>query len=349
MSYCDIVDELRLNHWIPEAGIKYILLSKDKNETDYLIEQAGLVRHRVYGNRVFIRGLIEISNFCKNNCYYCGIRCGNSSVQRYRLKAEDIIKCTEYGYELGFRTFVLQGGEDLYFTDEVMCKIISDIKRIHKDCAITLSLGERTTESYQAMFDAGADRYLLRHETSDKEHYSKLHPESMNYDNRMKCLKDLKRIGYQTGCGMMVGSPYQTIDNIVDDLKFIHRLKPEMVGMGPFIPHAQTPFADMKPGTAEMTIKLLSIIRLMFPNILLPATTALATITDNGRELGICAGANVVMPNLSPEYAREKYTLYNNIARKGPEAAEGLRLLSNQLKKAGYELEIGRGDPEGWK
>ncbi|MBQ6907944.1 MAG: [Clostridia bacterium] len=287
---------------------------------------------------------IEISNICKNDCYYCGIRRSNKNCQRYRLSEEEILACCEEGEKLGFKTFVLQGGEDAFFTDEFLTDLIKKIKNRHKGCAVTLSLGERSRKSYELLKEAGADRYLLRHETADKAHYEKLHPKKMSFENRMNCLKTLKELGYQVGCGFMVGSPYQTAETIAKDLKFIEEFKPDMCGIGPFIPHKDTPFADKTAGTLEMTCYLLSIIRLIKPNILLPSTTALGTINEKGRELGILAGANVVMPNLSPVSVRKKYELYDNKICTGEESAECRRCLENRMKNIGYEIVTDRGD-----
>jgi len=288
--------------------------------------------------------LIEFTNYCKNDCYYCGIRCSNRNSDRYRLSKEDILSCAEDGYKLGFRTIVLQGGEDPYFTDEMMVDIISSIRKNYPDCAITLSIGEKSYKSYKKFYDAGADRFLLRHETADAKHYQKLHPENLSSENRKRCLYDLKDIGYQVGTGFMVGSPYQTTENISDDLIFIKELEPHMVGIGPFIAHKDTPFKDMNNGSFELTLVLLSIIRLMLPNILLPATTSLATIDKKGREKGIMAGANVVMPNLSPMNVRNKYMLYDGKANTGDEAAESLLHLKESMKKIGYNVVVDRGD-----
>ncbi|MBO4734075.1 MAG: [FeFe] hydrogenase H-cluster radical SAM maturase HydE [Clostridia bacterium] len=301
-------------------------------------------RERVYGRDVYIRGLIEISNYCKNNCLYCGIRRENKKCDRYRLTEDEILACCKEGYALGFRTFVLQGGEDPYFTDDVLCRVISEIKRRYGDCAVTLSLGERSFESYKRLFLAGADRYLLRHETANKEHYKQLHPSDMSYDNRINCLKALREIGFQVGCGMMVGSPYGTAENLAEDLKFIEEFSPDMCGIGPFIPHADTPFADFPAGSGELTCYLLSLLRIQKPNILLPATTALATVDNLGREKGLLAGANVVMPNLSPVSVRKKYSLYDNKACTGEEAAECVRCLSSRVKNAGFHIVENRGD-----
>ena len=325
---------------------EYALLIKHRSlETaDRLASYADSVRREIYGHEIFIRGLIEISNICKNDCYYCGIRKSNTSCDRYRLTGEKIIECADNGYDLGFRTFVLQGGEDPFFDDETLCAIISSIKERHPDCAITLSLGERSAASYQELYDAGADRYLLRHETADSTHYGKLHPKEMSYGNRMDCLKILRSIGYQVGCGFMVSSPFQTETELAKDLKFIEEFRPDMCGIGPFIPHDKTPFAKMEAGTAELTCYLLSIIRIICPNILLPATTALGTSDPMGREKGILAGANVIMPNLSPVGTREKYELYNGKICTGEEAAECIRCLDERIRKIGFRIVIDRGD-----
>ena len=311
---------------------------------EYLASVAEAERKRVYGDKVFIRGLIEISNYCKNNCRYCGIRAGNSSCSRFRLLPDEIFACCERGYALGFRTFVMQGGEDGFYTDDVLVPLIDRIKNAFPDCAVTLSLGERGYESFARLKRAGADRYLLRHETADREHYEKLHPSAMSFENRMDSLKLLKELGYQTGAGFMVGSPYQMEETLAKDLKFIEEFAPDMCGIGPFIPHRDTPFADFPAGDAGKTCYLLSIIRIMFPNILLPATTALASLSGDGRIRGMLSGANVVMPNLSPASTREKYALYNGKASTGIESAEGLESLQKQMRSIGYEICVSRGD-----
>ncbi len=344
MTYQTIVNEIREKQIVTLEQLKLLLTEKEEKKVAYLYEQARNVADQVYGKRVFKRGLIEFTNYCKNDCYYCGIRRSNVNAQRYRLEKETILDCCKRGYELGFRTFVLQGGEDAYFTDERICEIVSAIRKRYSDCAITLSIGEKTKESYQKYFDAGANRFLLRHETANKEHYEKLHPKELLLDNRKQCLWDLKEIGYQVGCGFMVGSPYQSMQTIYEDLCFIKELQPHMVGIGPFIPQKDTPFAKEYVGTLEMTLKLLAIIRLIHPHVLLPATTALGTIHEKGRELGILAGANVVMPNLSPIDVREKYKLYDNKICMGDEAAEGDANLRERMKQIGYELVTDRGD-----
>lgn len=314
-------------------------------ETDVLLAQrASAVRRRVFGNRIYIRGLIEISSYCRNDCLYCGIRRSNASCQRYRLSGEEILSACEEGHQLGFRTFVLQGGEDGYYTDERMCAIVRAIKDAHPDCAVTLSLGERSSESYARLRAAGADRYLLRHETANPAHYAQLHPKEMSFERRMGCLQELRRLGYQTGCGFMVGSPGQRTQDLAMDLKFIETFRPHMVGIGPFIPHAATPFAGMPAGTVGLTCRLLSILRLMHPQALLPATTALGTIEDGGREKGILAGANVVMPNLSPAAVRKKYQLYDNKLCDGEESAQGLESLKKRMSAIGCEVAVDRGD-----
>lgn len=323
---------------------QYLIENRDDEIVEFIKNKAVAKRKEIYGNSVFIRGLIEIGNICKNDCFYCGIRRGNADCSRYRLTRDEILSCCDEGYKLGFRTFVMQGGEDGYFSDEVLVEIIGEIKKKYPYCAITLSLGERTKESYQKLFSAGADRYLLRHETAEKEHYNKLHPEKMSFENRMECLKNLKEIGFQTGCGFMVGSPYQTSENLAKDLKFIEEFSPEMCGIGPFIPHKATRFKDNKAGDVELTCFLLSVIRLIKPNILLPATTALGSAEQGGREKGILCGANVIMPNLSPQNVRKKYELYNNKLISGDESAQEIENLKKSMKNIGYEIVTDRGD-----
>ena len=339
-----LIDKLALTHSLTLSEYEYLIENRTQESADRLRELAVSARREVYGNSVYIRGLIEISNICKNDCIYCGIRCSNKDCERYRLTKEDILSCCDEGYALGFRTFVMQGGEDPHFDDDLLCDIVSSIKQKYPDCAVTLSMGERSRESYERLFAAGADRYLLRHETADAEHYSKLHPSNMSLENRMRCLRDLKDIGFQTGCGFMVGSPYQTYAHIAKDLKFIEEFKPQMCGIGPFIPHKATPFASFAAGTVELTCYLLSIIRLIHPTILLPATTALGSIEEGGREKGILSGANVVMPNLSPMDNRKKYELYNNKLYSSAESAQAKAELEERIKNIGYEVVCHRGD-----
>ena len=343
-QYEQIMDTLETEHFLTKEQLEYLLTTDEPETLELLRARAEAVRKEHYGNAVYIRGLIEFTNYCRNNCYYCGIRRDNEKADRYRLSAKDIVDCCKRGYELGFRTFVLQGGEDGYFTDERLCDIISDIKLKYPDCAVTMSVGERSKESYQRMYDAGADRYLLRHETADEQHYGRLHPAELSLAHRKECLWTLKEIGYQIGCGFMVGSPYQTIDNLYQDLSFIHELQPHMVGIGPFIPHKDTPFAGQTAGTLDRTLRLLSILRLMEPKVLLPATTALGTIHPLGREKGILAGANVVMPNLSPCEVRDKYLLYDNKICTGDEAAECRFCMSKRMESIGYQVVVDRGD-----
>ncbi len=324
-----------------------LLTTTDENLLEELYRMAREVQQKHYGNKVFARGLIEFTNYCKNDCYYCGIRRSNREACRYRLTKEQILACCESGYQLGFRTFVLQGGEDGFYTDDRLVEIITSIKQSYPDCAVTLSVGEKSRESYQKYYDAGADRYLLRHETANAAHYNILHPEEMTAENRKRCLRDLKEIGFQVGAGIMVGSPGQTIDHLMEDLEFMKELEPDMVGIGPFLPHHATPFAKESAGTVDMTIRLLALTRLLLPKVLLPATTALGTLHPTGREKGVLAGANVVMPNLSPENVRENYLLYDNKLSSGSEAAEGLRELQKTMESIGYTLSLDRGDRAG--
>lgn len=343
-----LVDKLEKEKILTKAQLVQ-LINCDESTMKYLAERADKIRIENYGKDIYIRGLIEFSNYCKQDCYYCGIRKSNTECPRYRLSFQDIMDCCKEGYDLGFRTFVLQGGEDPYFTDERLCEIISAIRKSYPDCAITLSLGEKSRESYEKFYKCGADRYLLRHETANKDHYKKLHPPKQTYESRMECLKELKEIGYQVGCGFMVGSPYQTTENLAEDLLFIKEFNPQMVGIGPFIPHCQTPFKDFKQGSLETTLKMLSIIRLMLPKVLLPATTALATIDSKGREKGILSGANVVMPNLSPVSVRKKYQLYDNKVCTGDESAQCRRCLEARINSIGCKIITDRGDSKNIK
>ena len=340
----ELIERLARDHSLSLEEYAFLIRERSESSALRLAALADEKRREVYGTDVYIRGLIEISNYCKNDCLYCGIRRSNKECDRYRLTPEEILLCCKEGYRLGFRTFVMQGGEDPYYTDDLLCDLISRVKTLYPDCAVTLSLGERSRESYQRLFDAGADRYLLRHETADKEHYGKLHPETMSWDNRMKCLHELREIGYQVGCGFMVESPYQSETELAKDLKFIEEFRPDMCGIGPFISHKDTPFRDGPSGGCDLTCYLLSIIRLIYPNILLPATTALGTIDPMGREKGLKAGANVVMPNLSPVGVRKKYELYDNKICTGEEASECIECLRRRIDKAGYKMVTDRGD-----
>ncbi len=341
--YKELID--KLSHEGILTGEEYLYLIRSRDEArEYAAEAARAKRKEFYGDKIYIRGLIEFTNYCKNNCYYCGIRAGNARCERYRLTPGEIVSCSDSGYELGFRTFVLQGGEDPYFTDEVLCGVIKRIKERHPDCAVTLSVGERSRESYKALREAGADRYLLRHETANRAHYETLHPSSMSFDNRQRCIKDLKELGYQVGVGFMVGSPVQTDKDLADEMLFLRTVDPDMVGIGPFIPHRDTPFRGEAAGSAETTTFLLSLIRLTLPRVLLPATTALGTVDPLGREKGILAGANVLMPNLSPAGVRNKYLLYDNKICTGDEAAACIECLKTRIKSTGCEIVTDRGD-----
>ncbi len=339
-----LIEKLNATSSLTVDEYEYLIENRSDEASDLLKKYAVEKRRKYYDNKVFVRGLIEVSNICKNDCYYCGIRKSNQNCDRYRLSKNEIIACADEGYLLGFRTFVLQGGEDGTFTDEWLCDVITTLKRNHPDCAVTLSLGERSYESYKKLYESGADRYLLRHETADSAHYSKLHPSELTLENRIRCLHNLKNIGFQTGCGFMVGSPYQTTKNIAHDLKFIEEFKPDMCGIGPFIPHKDTIFANEKSGDADLCCYLLSIVRLIKPNILLPATTALGTVKNDGREKGILSGANVIMPNLSPLSVRKKYALYDGKISTGEESAQSLCKLKQSMKSIGYEIVTDRGD-----
>ena len=344
MEVINIIEKLKKEQTATKEELVFLLENITDDEGQILRRKAQVTAIMNFRKDIFIRGLIELSSYCKNDCLYCGIRRSNKNAVRYRLTKEQILKCCDLGYELGFRTFVMQGGEDPYFTDEVMCDIIGAVKSKYPDCAITLSLGERGKESFKRLYDAGADRYLLRHETANPEHYKKLHPPELSYENRIRSLYELKEIGFQTGAGFMVGSPFQTTENLANDLLFIKELEPQMCGIGPFIPHKDTIFADKPHGSLRLTLILLSIIRLMQPKILLPATTALGTIDPRGRELGILHGANVVMPNLSPKEHRADYSLYDNKICTGDEAAECIRCLSRRMNSIGYNIVTDRGD-----
>ena len=346
MTNIELIDRLEMSEILAVEEWVQLLSTYSAEDRKYAAARAREIAHRYFGHKIYTRGLIEFTSYCKNDCYYCGIRRSNQKAERYRLEEEQILKCCENGYQLGFRTFVLQGGEDGYDTDERIVSIVSKIHERYPDCAITLSIGERSEESYRRFFAAGASRYLLRHETADQEHYRKLHPEAMSFAHRIECLYTLKKIGFQTGCGFMVGSPGQTPETLAQDMILIRKLHPQMVGIGPFIPHKDTPFRQEPAGTLELTLFLLSLIRIMEKNVLLPATTALGTIAPDGREQGILAGANVVLPNLSPVAVRKKYALYDNKICTGEEAAECRGCLAGRMQKIGYRIVSDRGD---WK
>ncbi|MBO4548060.1 MAG: [FeFe] hydrogenase H-cluster radical SAM maturase HydE [Abditibacteriota bacterium] len=343
-TFAAVTDTLRDTHSISREGLRLLLESEDAEHAEYLFRTARATAEQTFGKEIYLRGLVEFTNYCKNDCFYCGIRRSNSKAERYRLTEEEILACCDMGAELGFGTFVLQGGEDPYFTDDRICGIVEKIKQAHPSCAVTLSIGEKPRDSYRRYFDAGADRYLLRHETANEEHYGRLHPAVMSLANRKRCLFDLKDIGFQTGCGFMVGSPFQTIDAIYDDIEFMRELRPHMIGIGPFIAHKDTPFAGEPDGSVSRTLRLLSVLRLLFPKALLPATTALGTADPRGREKGILAGANVLMPNLSPVKVRKKYMIYDGKICTGEEAAECNACLKRRVESIGYRIAGGRGD-----
>lgn len=339
-----LVRQLQPGVLLSEEEYAFLIENGTEEDREYLAHKAREVCESYYGRDIYVRGLIEFTNYCRNNCYYCGIRCGNGNVSRYRLGREEILDCVEEGYGLGFRTFVLQGGEDLAYTPKEIGSLVSAVKKKHSDCAVTLSIGEWEREVYQYWFDCGADRYLLRHETADKSHYEKLHPRELSWEHRVECLYHLKEIGYQTGAGFMVGSPYQTAKNLAKELLFLKELNPHMVGIGPFIAQKDSPFSDYPNGTLKTCLLMLSLVRLALPKVLLPATTALGTIHPNGRELGILAGANVVMPNLSPVGVREKYQLYDNKICTGEESAQCRDCLMAKVESIGCHIVTARGD-----
>ena len=338
-----LIEKLNNTHSL-NKGEALQLIKQGAQHKNLLFALAQQTAQKSFGKRIFVRGLIEFTNYCKNDCYYCGIRRSNKNAARYRLTQEEILECCRAGYGLGFRTFVLQGGEDYFYSDEDIAAIVRAIKAQHPDCAVTLSIGERSRETYALWKKAGADRYLLRHETADFAHYAKLHPAELSAKNRQNCLYTLKELGYQAGAGFMVGSPCQTAENLADDLMFLQKLRPQMIGIGPFIPHHDTPFKDEPAGSVELTLVLLAVLRLLFPHVLLPATTALGTLAPGGRLLGIKAGANVIMPNLSPQNVRGKYLLYDNKLHTGAEAAEALNELQREVASIGYRIVSARGD-----
>ena len=340
----DLIRALHQSRKLSENEWQQLFTEYDEEDVSLARSLARKIALERFGKRLWFRGIVEFSNICKQNCLYCGIRRDNHRVCRYRLTPEEILDCCREGYEGGFRTFVLQGGEDGWFTDERMCTIVREIKAKFPDCAVTLSLGERSRQSYQALFDAGADRYLLRHETADETHYRLLHPAEQTLQNRLRCLRDLKEIGYQTGCGIMVGSPGQTPATLARDMVFMQEFRPEMIGVGPFLPHGDTPFRQEPAGSVELTLFILALCRIMLPDVLLPATTALGTAESDGRIRGVLAGCNVVMPNLSPAAVRKKYMLYDNKAGTELTASQGVALLRRQMESIGYEVAIGRGD-----
>ena len=344
MDFRKTIDKIKDTRNIAPDELKMLLECNDNNDLEYLYEKAREVADGIFHKDVYLRGLIEFTNYCKNDCYYCGIRCSNRNAERYRLSEDEIMNCCDTGAALGFKTFVLQGGEDPFFTDEKICGIVSRIKEKYPEHAVTLSIGEKSYESYKKFFDAGSDRYLLRHETANEEHYAKLHPASLSGANRKQCLRNLKEIGYQVGCGIMVGSPYQTVDNIYEDILFMQELQPHMIGIGPFIAHKDTPFKDKPDGSVKDTLVLLALLRLLFPKVLLPATTALGTADATGREKGILAGANVIMPNLSPVNVRGKYLLYDGKICTGEEAAECNACMKRRIGSVGYHVADSRGD-----
>ena len=342
----ELVERLVVNRRLDNESLRALLTecTTDANVLQLLRDCADRTAREQFGLGIYIRGLIEVSSYCRCDCLYCGLRRSNRSAERYRLTHDEIMACCREGYKLGFRTFVLQGGEDGTHTDRWLVELVRDIRQSYPNVAITLSLGERSEESYRALYEAGANRYLLRHEAANADLYDALHPTAKGLKNRLECLEALKRIGYQVGMGMMIGVKGQTIDDIVEDLQLIGRMQPQMVGIGPFMPHSSTPLGGEPAGDLRLTLAAVAITRLMLPSALIPSTTALATLSPAGRLEGILSGANVVMPNLSPSDIRAKYAIYENKASWGKEAAEGLAALDEELKTIGYHIDYSRGD-----
>ena len=339
-----LVDKLRDEHRLTPDEYRALLIMRDAQVIDYLMDQARTVSQLHFGRGIYLRGLIELSNVCRNDCLYCGIRRSNCHVERYTLSHDQVLACCEQGYKIGFRTFVLQGGEWGEERSRWIADLIGDIKKGWPDCAVTLSLGEHPRETYALWRDAGADRYLLRHETHHPRLYSLLHPQRMSLAHRLQCLDWLKELGFQVGTGIMVGAPFQTLESIIEDIEYLVDFQPQMIGLGPFIPHHDTPFRRFPAGSVEMTAKLYAILRLAMPKALIPSTTAMATLAPDGRCRGILAGANVVMPNLSPTDTRKQYSLYDNKAALGAESAQGVKILADELAAIGYHIDWSRGD-----
>ena len=340
----NLIEDLNSGKKLSLDGFEYILTNYSKEDFSYIKDTASKIAIENFGKKIYFRGIIEFSNICKNDCLYCGIRRSNENVERYRLTLDQILECCEEGYQYGYRTFVLQSGEDGHFNDDTMLEVVSSIRKKYDDCAITLSIGERSRDSYQKLFDAGANRFLLRHEAASKELYEKIHPSNQKWEERFRCLKDLKEIGYQVGAGMMIGVPYQTLRNIAEDLVFIQDFNPHMVGIGPFIPHKDTPFKNEKAGSIELSLLALSLVRIMLPKVLLPSTTALGSLGGDGRQQGVLHGCNVIMPNLSPMSVRKKYLLYDNKAGIENDAKTSIEILKKQMEDIGYEVVVTRGD-----
>ena len=343
MSNMEIIDKLNRDKALSYEEWTRLISGFSDEDRAYARHLASEITEKIFGNKIFFRGIIEFSNICRNDCFYCGIRRSNKKISRYSLSEEEILLCCREGYRLGYRTFVLQSGESGTASPDLI-RVIKRIKAEYPDCAVTLSIGECRREVYEKLYEAGADRYLLRHETADKGHYEKLHPGNMSFDNRIRCLYDLKDIGFQTGCGMMVGSPYQTPEALAADMEFMSEFRPAMVGIGPFIPHKDTPFGDFGSGSQELTLFMISLTRIMLPDALIPSTTALGTASQDGRVKGVLAGCNVVMPNLSPHNVRKSYMLYDNKSGTDLSAEESLELLKKQMEAVGREVITGRGD-----
>lgn len=286
-----------------------IEILKDDLNNDWLFSLADKTREEYVGDEVHLRGLIEFSNICKRQCKYCGLRCEDKFIDRYRISKENIISYAEHAVNMGYKTIVLQSGEDEYYNTDLMCEIIEGIKKL--GVALTLSIGEKTYEEYKAFKEAGADRYLIRIETTDKTLYNQMHP-NMDFDNRVRCLGDLGRLGYEVGTGCLVGLPNQTIESLADDILFFKEINADMVGIGPFIPHPHTPLKDSATGSFTLALKVMALTRILLKDINIPATTAMETLNPNGRIIALQSGANVVMPNVTTTEYRAKYEIYPN-------------------------------------
>lgn len=339
-----LIDKLCLKEPLSKEEFVTLIGLTKEDDFAYLCIKANQIKEETFGKYVYIRGLIEFTNYCKNDCYYCGIRCSNKKAQRYRLSFEDILASCDMGEQLGIQTYVLQGGEDPFFTDEKLIEIVQKIKEKYPHKAITLSVGERTDESYLKLKKNGVDRYLLRHETATKSHYEQLHPGNLTLENRLECLRKLKQAGFQTGAGFMVGSPFQNDEHLANDLLLLKELQPEMVGIGPFIHHNDTPFKDFSDGSVRKTVLMVALTRLLLPKALIPSTTALASLNQDGRKMALLSGANVVMPNLTPAGNRKKYLLYQNKISAGEETAECFHQLKEEIESIGLKMDLFRGD-----
>jgi biotin synthase len=307
-----------------------------------LFAMADDIRKRYFKDEVHIRGIIEFSNYCMKNCFYCGLRRDNKTIERYRISEDEIIDTALKAGELGYKTILLQSGEDGGYTIEGLCAIIKRI-RSNLDCAITLSLGEKSFDEYRSLRDAGADRYLLRFETSDRGLFNKLKPDS-SYENRLDCIKNLKKLGFQVGSGFMVGLPGQTYEILADDILLLRELDLDMIGIGPFLSHHNTPLGNSASGTLDLTLRALAIIRILMPDVHIPATTAMGTVEKGGREKALQCGANVIMPNVTPIKYRKYYEIYPNKICIDDAPSDCRACIEGMLKSLGRAAATNKGD-----